>query len=130
MTLWLLVKNIMHHTMDLIYGTSTVNLQKWFMQAGEPTSSWSGTFLDKQRITSWIDLFATDVTSPKVALLSRCHKFFHRLLNSESCEVQTVARLASRDFRSNLGLNLKYMRKETGLNPWSYVTERIKEEFN
>ena len=51
--------------MDLIYGTSAVNLQKWFMQAGEPTSSWSGTFLSKQRIASLINLFATDVTSPK-----------------------------------------------------------------
>ena len=54
-----------------------------------------------------------------------CHGC-HNTKNSENCKVHTVAWFASRDFRSNLGLNLKYMRKETGLNPWSYVTERIK----
>ena len=64
-----------------------------------------------------------------MTLLSRCHKFFHRLLDSDSSEVQFVARLAARDLRSNLGRNLQYMREETGLDPWVYGTSRIKEEL-
>ena len=77
--------------------------------------------LPRQTKGYFIDrLFATNVTSPKVTLLSRCHKFFHRLLDSDSSEVQIVARLAARDLRSNLGRNLQYMREETGLDPWVY----------
>ena len=32
---------------------------------GEPTASWSGNFLSKQSIASFINLFATDATSPR-----------------------------------------------------------------
>ena len=40
-----------------------------------------------------------------------------------------MARPAAKDLRSILGLNLKYMREETGLDPWLYGMGRIKEDL-
>ena len=84
------------------------------MQAGEPTSSWSGNFLSKQRIASLINLFATDVTSPKTV---------------KAAKFTLWPDLHRETLDQNLGLNLKYMTKNTRLDPWSYVTDGIKEDF-
>ena len=53
----------------------------------------------------------------KSNLLSRFFSFFLSLLNSDSTEVQVVARLAARDLRSNVGSNRSLIRDITGLDP-------------
>ena len=52
------------------------------------------------------------------SLLSRFQKFFFGLLEGSSLEVSTVARLAARDIRSNLGSNLQLMKEISGRDPW------------
>ena len=65
--------------------------------------------------------------SPKVGLLLRFHRFFHSLLASPSFEVTVVARLVARDVRSTTGSNLTSLKLETGLNPWLYGGQRLRE---
>ena len=75
------------------------------------------------------DFLKPDTTKPEVTLLSRFHRFFHGLLDSPSPEVQTMVRLSARDLRTNTGRNLAYIEQETGLNPWVFGTNRIKDEL-
>ena len=77
----------------------------------------------------FLDFLAPHVMPPKVGLLSRFHKFFHGLLDSPSFEVQVLARLSARDIRTNIGKNLCYIEEETGLNPWVYGSNRIRDEL-
>ena len=74
-------------------------------------------------------LLAPQMISPRVSLLSRFHNFFHGLLQSDSEEVRIISRIAARDIRSNLGKNLDYLRRETGLDPWLFGNQRMKEEL-
>ena len=61
----------------------------------------------------------TDTPSIRSSLLSRFHGFFKSLLESNSPEVQVVARLAARDVRTNMGSNLRVLWEESGLDPWT-----------
>ena len=59
--------------------------------------------------------------------MTRFLKFFHGLLQSESVEIQVLSRLAARDVRTSLGSNLRAARDESGLDPWVYGGQRMKE---
>ena len=62
----------------------------------------------------FITYLAQNLLPPKIAMLTRFHKFFHSLLDSQSPEVQTIVRLSSRDIRTNVGKNLRLNEEETG----------------
>ena len=62
----------------------------------------------------------------KSNLLSRFFSFFLSLLNSDSTEVQVVARLAARDLRSNVGSNLSLIKDISGLDPWETTANAMK----
>ena len=57
--------------------------------------------------------------SARTKILSRFHGFFLSLKDSVSHEVSVCAHLSARDVRSNLGKNLKLLREETDLEPWT-----------
>ena len=61
--------------------------------------------------------------------MSRFLSFFHSLLSSPSTEVQVLSRLSARDLRTTLGSNLAHAQAETGLDPWSYGGQRMKDEL-
>ena len=63
------------------------------------------------------------------SLLSRFHKFFLSLLESDSSQVSVIARLAARDVRSNLGSNLRLLKETSGLDPWCTGTVAMKERL-
>ena len=63
------------------------------------------------------------------SLLSRFHNFFRSLLVSPSREVQVMARLSSRDIRSNIGSNLSLIIEKTGLDPWEASNVIIKQSL-
>ena len=78
-------------------------------------------------------VLAPDITPPRVSLMTRFLKFFHGLLDADSREIQVLCRLAARDIRTSLGSNLKSAREETGLDPWVYGGQRMKQallEYN
>ena len=64
------------------------------------------------------------------SLLSRFHNFFLGLLDSPSKEVQILARLSSRDVRSNLGSNLRLIKDKTRLDPWTATNCVVKHKLN
>ena len=72
-------------------------------------------------------ILAPGVVHPRVYLMTRFLTFFHSLLESPSPEVQVMARLSARDKRTNVGSNLDHIRCETGLDPWLYGGERIRD---
>ena len=61
--------------------------------------------------------------------MTRFHKFFHSLLDSPSPEVRVLVRLSARDLRTNIGKNLRSIHDETGLDPWLFGGQRLKEEL-
>ena len=63
-------------------------------------------------------VLAPHVWSVKSSLLSKFHNFFLGLLCSDTHEVSVMARIASRDIRSNFGSNVRLLHDETGLDPW------------
>ena len=73
------------------------------------------------------ELLAPDMSPPNVFLMTRFLSFFHSLLDHRSVEVQTLARLAARDLRTNIGSNLDHIRRETNLDPWNYGGARVKD---
>ena len=85
--------------------------------------------LPRQCKTLFIDHLAPFSANLKVSLLSRFHNFFHGLLHSPSAEVVTLANLASRDMRTNVGRNLRLINELTGLDPWCYGNQRVKHEL-
>ena len=72
---------------------------------------------------------SSSLIPPNVSLMLRFHKFFLHLLESPSKEVQVISRLSARDMRSNKGKNLSYLQDLSGLNPWEYGTNRLKQEI-
>ena len=66
---------------------------------------------------------------PCVSLMTRFHRFFHSLLDSPSPEVRVLVRLSARDLRTNIGKNLRSIHDETGLDPWLFGGQRLKEEL-
>jgi hypothetical protein len=64
-----------------------------------------------------------------VDILARFAGFFRSLRNSPSHEVAVMANLASRDIRSTTGKNLKLLEEITGLDPWVYGSDRVKQEL-
>ena len=74
-------------------------------------------------------VLAKDVIPPDVSLMTRFVTFFHSLVNSPSTEVSVLCRLSARDIRTNIGMNLDAIRKETGLDPWNFGARRIGEEL-
>ena len=75
------------------------------------------------------NVLAPSVVPPSVSLMTRQVNFFHSLLLSPSPEAQTLCRLAARDLRSTLGSNLAHIATETGLSPWEYGGNRVKDEL-
>ena len=75
------------------------------------------------------NLLALGITPPSVSLMTRQVTFFHSLLQSPSPEIQTLCHIAARDLRSTLGSNLAHIQSETGLNPWEYGGERMRDEL-
>ena len=51
------------------------------------------------------------------------------LKNSPSKEVQVISRLAARDIRTSIGSNLDALKRETGLDPHCFGTDRLKHEL-
>ena len=64
-------------------------------------------------------VLAPHVKNLEVSLWENFAGFFKGLLASSSHEVVTLALLASRDIRSNLGSNLNALREMTHLDPWT-----------
>ena len=78
-------------------------------------------------------VLAPGISPPRVSLMTRFLNFFHGLLASDSVEIQVLSRLAARDGRTSIGANLRAARDESGLDPWVYGGQRMKEallEFN
>ena len=50
-------------------------------------------------------------------------------MNSPSKEVQVISRLAARDIRTSIGSNLDALKRETGLDPRCFGTDRLKQEL-
>ena len=74
-------------------------------------------------------VLAPGILSPRVTLMSRFLSFFHSLLSSPSTEVQVLSRLSAHDLRTTLGSNLAHAQAETGLDPWCYGGQRMKDEL-
>ena len=71
---------------------------------------------------------AGDQVSLRNQVLSRYPGFYRNLLNSASKEVRILARIVSRDPRSNTWKNLQYLERLTNLRqPHSYSAFRLKE---
>ena len=85
--------------------------------------------LPRQSKNYFLKFLMPDTVPPNVALLTKFHKFFHGLLDSPSPEIQLVCRLSARDLRTNLGKNVKYLKEESGLDPWVFGAGRIKSEL-
>ena len=51
-------------------------------------------------------------------------------MDSPSFEVQVMARLSSRDVRSNFGSNLKLIEEKTGVDPWVTENRVIKNKLS
>ena len=51
-------------------------------------------------------------------------------MDSPSQEVQVMARLSSRDVRSNFGSNLKLIAEKTGVDPWLTENRIIKNKLS
>ena len=103
------------HAADMLYASWRTHVKL----------SWN---LPRQCKTFFVsELLAPGVTQPNVFLMTRFLTFFHSLLDSGSIEVQTLARLAARDLRTNVGSNLDHIRRETNLDPWIYGGARVRD---
>jgi hypothetical protein len=60
-----------------------------------------------------------DMTSANVDILAKYSNFFRELRSSPSTEVAFMANLMGRDLRSVKGRNMRLLRDETGLDPWT-----------
>ena len=63
----------------------------------------------------------------KHPVLSRFVRFYNSLRHSACHEVQVLAMLLSRDVKSTLGRNNRFIQEETNLNPWSCSPSKLKE---
>ena len=75
------------------------------------------------------EVLAENMTSLRARLLLRFYNFFRSLIESPFKEVSVLARLVSRDARSNIGSNLNLLREETGLDPWIVGHNHLKEDL-
>ena len=74
----------------------------------------------------WINVEGLDWREGvKQQLAGRYINFFQKLLSSLSPEVRIVARCA----RSTTGKNLKYIERETNLDPWTAKAWRVREHI-
>ena len=72
------------------------------------------------------NLLSCGFSSARVDILTRFVKFYHSLRHSPCYEVQVLSRLFGRDVRSTTGKNLKLIKEETDLNPWSCSPSKLK----
>ena len=86
--------------------------------------NWLGTFLELPRICSLMFFLLLPM-----GLNSQFVTFFHSLLQSLSKEVQIFCKRSAGDIRSNSGANIAAIKDETGLDPWVFGAQRIKEEL-
>ena len=72
-------------------------------------------------------VLSSGLTSAKVDIMSRFVNFFRGLRTSPSPEVQIMANLTGRDIRITTGGNLRLLEQTRGLDPWLYVSTKMKE---
>ena len=70
---------------------------------------------------------APQLVPPEISMLTKWHRFFLSLKNSPSKEVQVISWLAARDIRTSIGSNLDALKRETGLDPHCFGTDRLKQ---
>jgi hypothetical protein len=70
-----------------------------------------------------------DITSARVDILAKFIGFFRALRNSPSTKVSFIANLMGRDLRSVTGRNLRLLKDETGLDPWTSSPAMVKKEL-
>ena len=68
--------------------------------------------------TYFVDqLLSCGLSGLKTDIMCRYTKFISSLKNSPSAEVSTLANIVLRDVRSNTGANVRFLTRETGLDP-------------
>ena len=72
-------------------------------------------------------VLASGFTSPRTEVLARFTTFFRNLTVAPSHEVRTVALLVARDLRSVTGRNLALVAEQSGQDPWTASTARVRE---
>ena len=71
-------------------------------------------------------LLGCGISSVKSDILAQYVGFVRSLRSSPSMEVRTLVSLMSHDLRSSTGSNLDYVRRQTGLDPWSCSKRQVR----
>ena len=71
-------------------------------------------------------VLSPEITSARVDILSKYVGFFRGLRASPSPEVSFMAYFTARDLRTVTGRNLRFVRDESGLDPWTESPARVK----
>ena len=81
----------------------------------------------RQTHTYFLDhLLSSGISHVKSDILAQYVGFFRSLRFSPSKEVRVMANIMGRDMQSCTGLNLAFLREETGLDPWSCTSKQVK----
>ena len=75
------------------------------------------------------NLLASHFSSLKKQILSRYTTFFQSLFTSASKEVRHLVRIVSRDAKSTVYKNVKFIENICGLSPWDHPKLKILESF-
>ena len=78
--------------------------------------------------TATVRWLSTPHTSLKEDLLARWVKYYQSLLNSESLEVSTIARVAAADLRTTTGANNRLIVNQ-GLSPSTATSAEVREKL-
>ena len=84
---------------------------------------WTRTFLLQK-------VLACDMTSAKTDVLGRYGKFAMGLRTSVCQEVRVLFNLVARDLQSTTAKNIKFVRENSGLDPWVTGTGKLKEAIH
>ena len=71
-------------------------------------------------------LLSSEMTSARVDILSKYVNFFSSLRTSPSPEVSFMANFVGRDLRTVTGRNIRLLRDESGLDPWTMTSAGMK----